>query len=294
MKLLVLGATGTVGSNVVRELLGRGHQVRALTRERAKAGDLGSGAEVVQGELLDPGTLRTIYDGVDAAFLLFAMSPTEASEGLMAVSAAMSAGVKRLVYLSVIQADRAPHLPHYGAKVGIEAAVKSSGAAWTILRPSHFYQNDVRLRDPITQFGVYPTPLGSAGVARVDVGDVAAISATALTQPGHASKTYDLVSCGPLTGAQVAEAWSGALGRKVAYGGDDLEAWERQASQRMQPWLVYDLKLMYRHFQRHGIRVPAGELAAMHRLLGRPPRRFEDFAAETVAAWAREGATQRT
>ncbi len=131
-------------------------------------------------------------------------------------------------------------------------------------------------------------------MARADARDVAELAAIALTQPGHASKTYDVVSSGPLTGAQMAEAWGTALGRKVTYAGDDLESWERQAGQFMPPWLVYDLKLMYRHFQRHGLRVPAAELAVMHRLLGHPPRKFEDFAAESVAAWAREGATQRS
>jgi len=294
MKLLVIGATGTVGSNVVRELLARGHEVRALTRDAGTAGDrLGAQVEIVRGDLLDRDTHRALYDGIDGAFLLFSVGPTEAFEGLVTVSSAMTAGVKRLVYLSVIHADRAPHLPHFGSKLGIEAAVKASGSAWTILRPSHFYQNDLSLRDAITQFGVYPSPLGSAGVARVDVRDVAELAASALTQPGHASKTYEVISCAPVTGAQMAEAWSAALGRPVRYAGDDLEGWERQASQFMPPWMVYDLKLMYRHFQRHGVRVPAAELAAMHKLLGHPPRKLEDFTTETVAAWAREGAAQR-
>src|SRR5881628_1213378 len=107
MKFLVLGGTGTVGSQVVRELLARKHQLRVLTRNPEKTRTLGGGVEAVKGDLLDPATLRTLYNGVDGAFLLNAVSQTEAHEGLMAVSAAMTAGLKRLVYISVHHVDRA-------------------------------------------------------------------------------------------------------------------------------------------------------------------------------------------
>jgi uncharacterized protein YbjT (DUF2867 family) len=290
MKYLVLGATGTVGSNVVRELLARGQQVRVLTRDPAKTRALGPSVETVKGDLLDPATLRTLYDGVDGAFLLHPVSQTEAGEGLMAVSAAMGSGLERLVYMSVQHADRAPHLPHFGSKLGVEAAVRASGIAWTILRPSNFFQNDLWLRDAITQFGVYPQPLGSVGVSRVDVRDIAEMAAIALTRTGHEGMTYDVVGPRPLTGAQVAEIWSGALGRKVAYAGDDLEAWERQSLQYLPAWMVYDFKLMYRHFQQQGLLGTDADVMTITRVLGHAPRKLEDFAAETAATWAQEGA----
>lgn len=290
MKFLVLGATGTVGSNVVRELLARRQQVRALSRNLEKARSLGANVEPVQGDLLDPNTLPRIYEGVDGAFVINPVSPTESCEGLMAVSGAMSGGVKRLVYLSVQHADRAPYLPHFGSKVGIEAAVKASGATWTILRPSNFFQNDYWLRDAILQHGVYPQPLGEVGVSRVDVRDIAELAAIALTQDGHAGKTYELVGPRPLTGPQTAEIWSAVLGKKVTYAGNDLEPWEKQALQIMPPVLVYDFKLMYRYFQEKGLRGSAEDVAALTRALGHPPRSYEEFAAETAKAWAQEGA----
>lgn len=290
MKFLVLGATGTVGSNVVRELLARQQQVRVLTRDPAKTRSLGANVETVQGNLLDPATLRTLYDGVDGAFLLNSVSQTETNEGLMAVSAAMTAGLKRLVYMSVQHADRAPHLPHFGGKLGVEAAVKASGSEWTILRPNNFFQNDLWLRDAILQYGVYPQPLGTVGVSRVDVRDIAALAAIALTQGGHASRTYDVAGPRPLSGPQVAEIWSAVLGRTITYAGDDLDAWEKQASQYYPAWMVYDFKLMYRHFQLKGLRGSDQDVATLARALNHAPRAFEDFATETAAAWTLEGA----
>ena len=161
MKYLVLGATGTVGSQVARELLERGHQVRVLTRDPAKAAVLGAGVEIVKGDLLDPITLKTLFTGVDGAFLLNGVSITESQEGLMALTAAKVAGLKKIVYMSVQHADRAPHLPHFGSKVGIEFAIKHSGIPYTILRPSNFYQNDYWFKDVVLQYGVYPQPFGT-------------------------------------------------------------------------------------------------------------------------------------
>ncbi|MBI5710697.1 MAG: NmrA family NAD(P)-binding protein [Candidatus Eisenbacteria bacterium] len=290
MRFLVLGATGTVGSNVVRELLARGQQVRVLTRDPARARALGPDVEFLKGDLLDPATLRGLYDGTDGAFVVNPVSQTEASEGLMAVSAAMDSGLKRLVYLSVQHADRAPHLPHFGSKLGVEAAVRAARLDWTILRPSNFFQNDHWFRDAILQYGVYPQPLGDVGVSRVDVRDIAELAAIALTQEGHAGKTYDVVGPRALTGAETAEVWSAALGRKVAYAGDDLEAWEKQSLQYLPAWMVYDFKLMYRHFQQNGLRGTPADTATLTRVLGHAPRRFEDFATETAKIWTREGA----
>lgn len=289
MKFLVLGATGTVGSNVVRELLARRHQVRILTRNPDKASSLGANLEVVTGDLLDLATLSTIFRSMDGAFLLNAVGQTESHEGLMAVSAAMTAGLKRLVYMSVHHADAGAYLPHFGSKIGIEAAIQVSGISSTILRPNNFFQNDTWFRDPMIQYGVYPQPLGDMGVSRVDIRDIAEAAAIALTEAGHGGKTYNLVGPEPLTGAKTAAIWSDKLGRKVIYGGNDLDAWEKQALQMLPASIVYDLKLMYALFQKNGLIGSDQDIATMSRLLGHAPRNFDDFATEAAASWASEG-----
>ena len=294
MKYLVIGGTGNVGSQVVRELLARGQQVRVLTRHPGKAAALGSGIEIAKGDLLDPQTLNSLYDGVDGAFLVSSVSPTESQEGLMAVTAARVAKLKRIVYLSVQHADRAIHLPHFGSKFGIEAAIKQSGIPFTILRPSNFHQNDYYFRDVLQQYGVYPQPLGSVGVSRVDVRDIAEIAALTLTQPGHDGRTYDLVGPRALKGPETAELWGKALGRPIAYAGDDLEAWEKGSAPYFAPAVLYDFSHMYAHFQKHGLVGTPEDLATMTRLLGHVPRSFEAFAAETAKVWSEQGVAAKS
>ena len=160
MKVLVLGGTGTVGSQVVRELLARGAEVSVLTRDPKKA--LPAGVRGVAGDLLDPGTIRMAFAGMESVFLLNALSATECHEGLMAVNGARMAGVGKVVYLSVHDVDKAPHLPHFGAKLPVETALKASGLGFTILRPNNFFQNDLWYKDAMLGYDVYPQPFGDA------------------------------------------------------------------------------------------------------------------------------------
>src|SRR5262245_55835051 len=149
MKILVIGGTGTVGSAVVRELVARKSEIFVLTRNADKMRSLPTSVTPVQGDLLDPQTVRSAFNDMDAVFLLNAMGPTEAQEGLMAVNGARVGGLKRIVYMSVHKVDKAPYIPHFGAKLAIETAVKGSGIAYTILRPNSFFQTDYMFKDPI-------------------------------------------------------------------------------------------------------------------------------------------------
>ena len=283
MRVLVLGGTGMVGGQVVRELLARHVDVEILTRDASKR--LPAGARAVAGDLLDPGTVRTVFRGKDGVFLLNAVGLTESQEGLMAVNGATAAGVKRLVYLSVHKVDQAPHLPHFGAKIGVEAALRASGIPTTILRPNNFYQNDYWFQQALLEYGVYPQPIGNVGLSRVDVRDIAEAAAIAFTTDGHAGRTYDLVGPEVHTGCSTAETWSRALGRSVAYAGDDIDPWEQEALKLLHPAIVFDLRLMYECFQRTGLKAEPGTVERVTQLLGHAPRAFGDFAAETAKQW---------
>jgi len=285
MKVLVIGGTGTVGSQVARELLARGAEVSVLTRSAEKAAKVPQGIRGVTGDLLDPKTVRTVFSGQEGVFLLNPVSATEAHEGLMAVNGASMAGVKRLAYLSVHNVDAAPHLPHFGSKIAVEIALKASGIPLTVLRPNHYFQNDYWVKDALLKFGVYPQPIGGVGISRVDVRDIAEAAAIALTAGGHEGQTYNLVGPQPWTGAGAAEAWGRALGKSVAYGGDDLDAWEAQALQFLPPWMVFDLRLMFAFFHKNGLKATAADVDRLTKLLGHAPRSFEAFAAETASAW---------
>jgi uncharacterized protein YbjT (DUF2867 family) len=285
MKMLVLGGTGTVGSHVVRELSGRGAEVTVLTRDPARAKDLPKGTGVIQGSLMSPGTIRSAFDGMDGVFLLNAVSDSESHQGLMAFNGARAAKVRKVVYLSIFRLDEAPHLPHFGSKVGIEAALEASDLAWTILRPSHFYQNDYWLKDALLGYGVYPQPLGDVGCSRVDVRDIGEAAAIALTTSGLEGEAIPVVGPADYTGKSGAEVWSRALGKPIQYAGHDLDAWEKQAAQMLPDWMAYDIRLMYEQFGQHGLRSKPADVERISAVLGRPPRAFEAFAAETAGVW---------
>jgi uncharacterized protein YbjT (DUF2867 family) len=285
MRVLVTGGTGTVGSQVVRELAARGVETRVLTRHPEKAKDLPKGAQVVQGDLLSPATIRSAFSGMDGVFLLNPVSATEAHEGLMAVNGIRLGKVPRVAYLSVHRVDEAAHLPHFGGKIAVELALKEAGVAGAILRPNNFYQNDYWLKDVILGYGVYPQPLGDVGVSRVDVRDIAEAAAIALTSDRPGLETINLVGPTAHTGKSTAEVWSRELGKPVAYGGNDLDAWERQATQMLPEWMAFDFRLMYAHFGKHGLKADSADIERQTAFLGHPPRSFEAFAAETAGVW---------
>ena len=285
MRHLVLGGTGTVGSIVVRGLLERGETVRVLTRSADRAKDLPKGAEAVLGDLTDPGTYEKVFSGYDNLFLLTANGPTDLMEGLAAVNEAKRTKAKRVVHLSIHDVEKCPEAPHFASKIAIEQALKALGVPHTILRPNNFYQNDHWFKDAILQYGVYPQPIGNVGISRVDTRDIGEAAVRALTEDGHLGKTYALVGPDAVTGNSCAAEFAKALGKPVAYGGDDLAAWAKSMAPYMPAWAVYDYALMYAMFQAKGLKATPAQLGETRTILGREPRTFSDFVKETTAAW---------
>jgi len=287
-KVLVIGGTGTVGSATVRELLRRGAEVRVMTRSAEKARTLPAGVTGVVGSMQKPETLPAVCAGVDRMFLVTPLDRDEMHQGIDAVDAAVGAGVRYIVYLSVHQADRCTDIPHFVSKLPVEALIQASGVPYTILRPSNFFQNDLAMKDAILA-GFYPQPRGPIGANCVDVRDIAEAGAIALTQEGHAGQTYSLVGAEVFNAAKTAALYSRHLGRPVQ-SGEDLKAWSAQMSQFLPVWMVRDLEIMYDHFQRHGLLATPAEIDTITRVLGHPPRRYEDFVRETLAQWGRAAA----
>ncbi len=283
MKVLVIGGTGTVGSTVVSQLTAGGHEPRVMTRLAEKAARVPPGTAHVVADLEQPASLPAAFAGVGGVFLIAAVGPTETEQGLAGVAAAKAAGLQRIVYVSVAMPPGSEVIPHFASKIPVEQAVQASGIPWTILRPNNFFQNDLWLRDAITVHGVYPQPLGPRGVNRVDVRDVAEAAANAFTR--GVGGIVPLNGPRGLTGDDTARVYSEHLKRPVRYGGDDLDAWERQAAIMFPPRMVQDLRIMYDYFIRNGMHASGTDFAAQERLLGRGPRPFEAFAAELTDSW---------
>jgi uncharacterized protein YbjT (DUF2867 family) len=288
MTILVTGATGNVGRHVVDQLVQRGAPVRALVRDPARAA-FPAGVDVVQGDLLDVDALRRAFDGVSTLFLLNAVVPDEFTQALVTLNVAREAGVRRVVYLSVIHSDVYVNVPHFAGKFGVERMIEQMGFAATILRPAYFIDNDVTIKDVVLGYGVYPMPVGGKGLAMVDARDIAEVAAIELVRRHDAAQPLPLerinvVGPDTLTGSDVAAIWSDVLHRPIAYGGDGTAAFEQNLRQFMPAWMAYDMRLMSERFLTDGMVPEAGDVARLTALLGRPLRTYREFAADIAAA----------
>jgi uncharacterized protein YbjT (DUF2867 family) len=289
MTVLVTGSTGKIGSQVVDRLAKAGADVRALTRSPEKA-SFPAGVTAVKGELLDTGAMRVALEGASALFLLAPNEPDELTQAIIALSLARAAGVKGVVYLSVVRSAEYTDVPHFTAKYTVERMIRQLDIPATILRPSYFFQNDVMLKGAVLGGGLYPSPVGSKGVSMVDVGDIAEAAAIELLRRERADRPLPIEIyevCGPdiLTGAAIADIWSDILDRDVRYGGGDLDAFENQMRANAPGWKAFDMRQMFRRYQEDGAPASAADVERLTGLLGRPPRPYREFAIETAAAW---------
>lgn len=285
MKILVIGGTGKVGSEVVKELGKRGASVRALVRKQEASATLPTGVESVVGDLLDPVSIEKAMDGVDKLYLLNGVVSDELTQGLIAYDLAKKLKLKHVVYHSVFQAEKFKDVPHFAVKIVIESALKQFDVPYTVIRPNYFFQNDATFKAPLTEAGIYPVPLGTPGISAVDVRDIAEAAAIALTTDGHEGKTYNLVGPELISGPGAAALWSKLLGRPVRYGGEDMESYEQQLRQMLPAWSAFDFRMMFQGYLERGFAAEAGDIETLTALLGHAPRRYEDFARETVTDW---------
>ena len=291
MTILVTGATGRVGRQVVQQLVARDAAVRVLVRDPSKA-DFPAGVEVVQGDLLDIDALRAAFTGVRTLFLLNAVAADEFTQALITLNVARESGVERVVYLSVIHADRFVNVPHFAVKSGAERMIQQMGFSATILRPAYFIDNDLTITDVVLNYGLYPMPVGGKGVAMVDARDIAEVAAIELIRRDQAAgklpvETINLVGPDTLTGTAVAAIWSDLLGRPVAYGGDDPSGFEQNLANFMPKWMAYEMRLMAERFVGDGMIPEAGDVARLTQMLGRPLHAYRDFATQVAAAAAK-------
>lgn len=287
MTILVTGATGTVGSLVVHGLAQAGAQVKALVRQPGKR-SFPSGVTEIVGDLTDVPLMRAALQAVRTLFLLNAVTPDEVTQALLALNLAHEAGVERIVYLSVLHADRYTNVPHFTGKHTAERMLETLDLPATILRPAYFMQNEHSVQQVIQGYGVYPMPIGAAGVAMVDARDIADVAVAELLRRDQAAGplprvTLDLVGPDVVTGASAAQAWAAALGRNVAYGGDDVAAFEAQMASFAPAWMAYDMRLMMAGIQQIGMHGEAGAVERLEGILGRPLRGYAAFVQEAIS-----------
>jgi uncharacterized protein YbjT (DUF2867 family) len=287
MSILVTGATGTVGSLIIQRLAAAGADVKALVRQPGKL-SFPAGVTEVVADLTDVPSMRAALSSARTLFLLNAVTPDETTQALIALNLAREAGIERIVYLSVIHADKYTNVPHFTSKHTVERMIDSLDMPATILRPAYFMQNERMVQQVIQGYGVYPMPIGSAGVSMVDARDIADVAVAELLRRDRAPAplprmALDVVGPESLTGTTVAKIWSTALGREVTYAGDDVAAFEQQMASVGPAWMAYDMRLMMAGIQKFGMHGAAGTVERLQALLGRPLRTYADFVKEATA-----------
>jgi uncharacterized protein YbjT (DUF2867 family) len=280
--ILVTGASGTVGSEVVKALVARGAPVRAGYRSRPQ--NVPAGVESVALDYDRAETLAPALDGAEAVFLLSStIGPSELLDReARVVDEAKRAGAKRIVKLSVLGAAEGRfqfarwHRP-------AEQHVEASGLAWTHLRPNGFMQNlfnykGETLRGQSTLYAA----VGDAAISHVDARDIGEAAAAVLTEGGHEGKAYDLTGPAALTYGQIAEALTAALGRTIRYVPITLEQYRAGAVAAGVPEVYADALADLDRAYAEGVarRVADG----VKTLTGRDPISFDAFARDHASS----------
>jgi len=216
-RILVIGATGTIGRQVVLQLLDRGTNVRALSR-RAGAGDFPDGAEVMRGDLTDPATLEGPLDGADAVFLVWTAPPHTVD----AVVERIAGSTRRLVLLTSPHTTPHPLFqqpnPMAAMFAGIERAIEAAGLAWTFLRPGMFAANALGWWGGQIRSGdVVRWPYGETPTAPIHEGDIAAVAVRTLLEENHERKEYVLTGPDSLTQREQVGIIGNAIGRPLRF-----------------------------------------------------------------------------
>ncbi|MFD6398787.1 NAD(P)H-binding protein [Nocardia sp. NPDC060249] len=281
--ILITGATGTIGSDIVGQLAAEGVAVRAATRDPERAG-FPAGVEVVRVDYRDPGTFAPAMTGVEAAFLVGIPGPDGTGTDAELVAAARTAGVRRVVKLSAVGTGD-PRLGVPGSwHVPGEQAVRDSGLEWTILRPNTFASNTFSWIEPLHAGHPVPNLTGEGRQPVVDPRDVAAVAVAALRAPAHVGRTLTLTGPELLTGREQAAVLAGIIGRPIEVT-DIAEADARafMTAAGLPPAFV-EGAAVGQSFVRHG----HNETITDHieQALGRPPRGYATWAADHRAAFA--------
>jgi uncharacterized protein YbjT (DUF2867 family) len=283
--ILVTGASGTNGIELIKQLSETGAAVRGMIRKpHNRANGALPGVEFVTADFDDTATIRRALEGVERAFLVTNSTERAEAQQLGFVEVARASGLRHIVYLSQLHAAADSPVRYLRYHAAVENAIASSGMAFTNLRPNLYMQGLLGFRSSIISEGRFFAPASDARVSIVDVRDIAAVAAAALTESGHEGKIYDITGLEALTHAEMASQLSDALGRDIAFV-DVLETSMRDAllGLGMPAWQADGLIEDYAHYRR-------GEASAISSaaqdVTGHRPRSFADFARDYKQAFS--------
>jgi uncharacterized protein YbjT (DUF2867 family) len=285
--ITIIGGTGTIGTALVRGLIGDGHTVRVMARTPEKARQaFGDEVEVVGGDLDDVTSVREALEGAERLFLLVPPGPELPARELGAIEEAADAGVRHIVNISALGAG-----PDVSTQLGrwhwqTEEAIRASGSDFTILRPGSFMQNYISHAQTIQRDGAFYDTHTDAPMALIDARDIADVAKVALTDDGHAGQVYALTGGEAITNAEIADILSNVLRKPVhAVEVAKEQAREGMAAAGLPDWLIDDL-LVLADMQKAGHAAKVSP--SVRDVTGREPRTFEEFARDYRIAFGVE------
>jgi uncharacterized protein YbjT (DUF2867 family) len=285
MAILVTGATGNIGGEVVQHLLEKNGSIRGLVRDPSKATKLANRVELAIGDLSQPETLDAALQGIERAFLVLPNLPNQVELECGFIDAAKRAGVHHIVKLSVMGAGELPSTFQQWHRQ-IEEHLEQSGITWTHLRPNMLMQNMRWFAATIAQTGSIYNCVGDAKISHVDGRDVAAVAALCLTEPGHENQRYVLTGPEAITFDDIADIFAKALDRSVVYVDlppADLKA-ARLANGEPEWYLDAELEL-FANWQQGAGTATTNTIAD---LMQRPATTYEAFAQDYAQAHAQD------
>ena len=302
--IVVTGATGTAGTEVVRALTAQAGRVRAFARDPGKARrQLGPGVELAIGDFADPGSVRAAVEGAGALFLSCADDPRRAGWEIAAIDAALAAGVRRVVKLSTAAAAPGSPVAFWDWHGQVEHYLRSCGTDWVILRASWYMSNLLVAASGVAAEGRRYAPAGRARIAMIDPRDVGAAAAAVLCSPGHGGspghgasaghegQTYLLTGPRAITYDEVAAGLSAATRSRVEFvdvPGD--AAYQAMIGDGMPSFVAEQIIAMFAEL-RQG--VAARVSPAVETLTGSAPRDFASFATDHARLFAPAAAAAR-
>lgn len=280
--ILVTGASGNVGREVIRALAGRGASARAAMLNSA-GNPPGMAAEVAPFDFTDPSTFPAAFGGATRLFLVRPPAISNVKRDIQpAIDFAARAGLKQIVFLSLIGAERNRLTPH----ARIEKLLQKSGVPWTMLRCGFFMQNlDTTHRADIVEHDDIFIPAGGGRTAFIDVRDIGAVAARALTEPGHENQAYSLTGSEALSYAEVAAIMTEELGRPITYSDPSPLAYARRFGERGYARGYVNVMQGVYLTTRLGLAATIYPDAAA--LLGRPPITLRRYVRDYAASFSR-------
>jgi uncharacterized protein YbjT (DUF2867 family) len=274
--LLVTGATGTTGRELVAALVARGAPVRALVRDAARGRDLlGDGVELVEGDFERPETVVAAFEGVERVYVLTPPHPQQADWERGVLAGARDAGVELVVRHSLQGADDDSPMAAARLHRRSERELEASGLPFVVLRPNFF---DQTFAGGMVVQGAMYTAAGDGRVSFVDVRDVAGAAAAVLTGDGHEGRTYTLTGPEALTFAEAAAVIGEVTGRPVQHVNVPAEQLAAGMAQAGVPdWLAQDIAALQTAY---AAGAGAEVTDDVRMLTGRDPRPFREFVRE--------------